>query len=267
MTRMSWIPSSEGTALVVLLAVTLAVVAPAAAITVASEDGPDEAEVGETVEGSVVIEDPFINASSTWALSGSSELVDDSATWRVTVLQQGEEVGDGEQVYTGQNFTHELDRENGGDTVEIEVEGEAPAVNSTGGYSYDPPQDFALYDLDSVEGNSESDVVDRNVHHYTNESDTARQAIDDASETINETGAGDSARERLNQSISSYENGNFDNAERIANDAANQAESSEQSQQMVQYAIYGAGALIVLALIGGGVYYWRSQGDDYDKLQ
>jgi len=261
---MSWIRSSKGTALVVLLVLSLAAAGTAAGLSVTEQSVPDEAEAGQQIEASVVIEDPFVDTTNEWTLEGNTELVDDSATWTVTINDQGEEID--ETVYEGQNFSQLLNSANGGDEVVIEVSGEAPSPE--GAYSYDPPQSFTIYDLNRVTGNSQTDIPNatQTVHHYTNDSRTARQAIDAAAEAVNESGSS-GARSTLNNSISSFDNGNFGNAEDIAQDAQSEAESAEQSQETQQTILYAAVAVVILLLVGGSVYYWRSQQDDYGKLQ
>jgi len=261
---MSWIPSSKGTALVVLLALSLAAAGTAAGLSVTEQSAPSEAEAGQQVESTVVIEDPFVDTTNTWTLEGNTELVGDTATWTVTINDQGEQIN--ETVYEGQNFSQVLDSANGGDEVVIEVNGDAPSPE--GSYSYDPPQSFTIYDLNRVTGNSQTDIPNatQTVHHYTNESRTAREAIDGAAEAVEESDSS-SARSTLNNSISSFNNGNFGNAEDIAQEAQSDAENAEQSQQTQQTLLYGAVAVVILLLVGGSIYYWRSQQDDYGKLQ
>ena len=264
MTKMSWIRSSKRTALVVLLALSLAAAGTAAGLSVTDQSAPDDAEAGQQVQASLVIEDPFVNTTNQWTLEGNTELVDDTATWTVTVTDQGQQIN--ETVYEGQNFSRTLDTADGGDEVVIEVSGEVPSPE--GSYSYDPPQSFTIYDLDRVTGNSQTDIPNatRSVHHHTNESRTARQAIDAAAEAVNESDSS-SAEETLNRSISVFENGNFDDATGLANDAQSDAESAQESQETQQTLLYGVVAVVILLLVGGSVYYWRSQQNDYGKLQ
>jgi flagellar basal body-associated protein FliL len=264
MTKMSWIPSSKGTALVVLLALSLAAAGTAAGLSVAEQSAPSEAEAGQQVQASVVLEDPFVDTTNEWTLEGNTELLGDTATWTVTINDQGEEIN--ETVYEGQNFSQALDSANGGDEVVIEVSGETPSPE--GSYSYDPPQSFTIYDLNRVTGNSQTDIENgsQTVHHYTNESRTARQAIDAAAEAVNASDSS-SAQDTLESAISSYDNGNFGNAQNLANDARSEAEDAEQSQETQQTILYAAVAIVILLLVGGSIYYWRSQQDDYGKLQ
>jgi hypothetical protein len=260
MIRMSWIRSSKGTTLVALLALLLAVAGPAGALTLTDETDFTESRVGETVETSVVIEDPFTDQPDEWTLRGTTELT--NVSWVVTVRQQGNQVN--QSQYSDQTFEEPLALANNGDEVEISLTGDTPAVEN---YTYDPPQSYVLWEMVAITGNSESTLNTTTVHHYTNESDEARNAIDDAVAAINESGGNAEAQDTLNSSISSYDNGNFQNARDLASDAQNQAESAQQSQQQTQTLIYAAVALVVLALVGGAVYYWRSNQGPDSKLQ
>ena len=260
MIRMSWIRSSKGTTLVALLALLLAVAGPAGALTLTDETDFTESRVGETVSTTVVIEDPFTDQPDEWTLRGTTELT--NVSWVVTVRQQGNQVN--QSQYSDQTFEEPLALENNGDEVEISLTGDTPAVES---YSYDPPQNYVLWELVAITGNSESTLNATSVHHYTNDSDDARNAIDDAVAAINESGGNAEAQDTLNSSISSYDNGNFQNARDLASDAQNQAESAQQSQQQTQTLIYAAVGLVVLALVGGGIYYWRSNQGPESKLQ
>ncbi|QLH77071.1 hypothetical protein HZS55_07090 [Halosimplex rubrum] len=257
---MSWIRSSKSAALVALLALSLVAVGTAGAISVSPGEVPDESQVGETVTTTVTVEDPFVDMNDQWALRGSTELT--NVSWTVTVLQQGEEVD--QASYGEQSFEQALNASNGGDTVEIELTGDTPAIEN---YTYEPVETYTLYDFDTVQGSSTSDLNETSVHHYTNASKDAREAIDDANAAINESGGNDQAEEQRDRAISAYENGNFGNAESLAGDAQSQAEQAQQSAQRNQTILMGVGALVVLALIGGGIYYWRSNQDEPTKLQ
>jgi cellobiose-specific phosphotransferase system component IIA len=260
---MSWIRSSKSATLVVLIALLVSAAGTAGAISVTSEGVPEESAVGDRVSATVVIEDPFVEMNDQWTLAGSTEL--ENVSWTVTVLQQGEEIDNGGQAtYGEQSFEQALNASNGGDTVEVEVTGDVPAVDN---YTYQPRETYSLYDLNSIVGSSESDLNASQVHHYTDESRTTRQAIDDAAAAINESGGNSEAESLLNNAVSSYENGNFDNAQDLAGQAQSQAEQAQQSQQTTQLALYGVAALVVLLVIGGGVYYWRSNQDEPSKLQ
>ncbi|WP_459191578.1 hypothetical protein [Halosimplex sp. J119] len=254
---MSWTRSSKSAALIALLALSLAAAGTAGAISVQAGDVPQESRVGETVTTTVTIEDPFVDMNDQWTLQGNTEL--ENVSWTITVLQQGERV---DQYNSGdQSFEQGLNASNGGDTVEVELTGTTPAIQN---YTYEPRETYTLYDFDAVEGSSTSGLNATSVHHYTNASKSARQAIDEAAAAVNGSGTG---QNDLDQAIASYENGVFDNAESNAQDAIDAAEQAEQSEQRNQTILMAVGALIVLGLIAGGIYYWRANQDEPTKLQ
>lgn len=260
MTKMSWIRSSKGATLVVLFALALAAVGTAGAISVSDDGVPNETRVGESLSVTITVEDPFVDMPDTWTLRGATEL--QSVSWTVTILQQGEQVT--QENYGSQEFTQDLNASNGGDTIEIQLTGTTPAVDN---YTYVPRETYTLYDFDTIQGSSESGLNATAVHHYTNESKAARLAIDNASMAINESGDNPDALDTLNSSISAYNNDNFGNAQDLASDAQSQAEQVQQSQQQTQTLLYAGAAVLVLVLIGGGIYYWRSQRSQPTKLQ
>jgi hypothetical protein len=260
MIRMSWTRSFNSVTLVALVVLLLGAAGTAGALTVTDETDFTESRVGETVSTTVVIEDPFTDQPDEWTLRASTEL--ENVSWTVTVLDQGNQLN--ETVYGEQTFEQDLGLDSGGDEIRIELTGDTPAVAN---YTYDPPQRYTLWELVSITGNSESTLNATTAHHYTNDSREARQAIDDAAAAINESGGNADAQNTLGSSVSSYDNANFQNARDLAGDAQNQAEQAQQSQQQTQTLLLGAGVLVVLALVGGGLYYWRtSQGPD-TKLQ
>ncbi|MFB6087803.1 MAG: hypothetical protein ABEJ85_04720 [Haloarculaceae archaeon] len=257
---MSWIRSSKGIALVVLFTVSLAAVGGAVAMSVTADGVPQESRVGESVNATITIEDPFVNQPDQWTLQGSTELR--NVSWQVTILQQGETVAD--KTYGKQQFSQQLDAKNGGDTIRIHIQGDTPPIEN---FTFRPNETYTLFDLDKKVGNNVEDINASSVHHYTNKSKSARNAILEAKRTINETNAGQDARNLLNSSISSYNSGNFPNAKKLANEAQKKARQAEQSAQQTQMLLYGAIGIVVVALVAGGIYYWRSQQDEYGKLQ
>lgn len=260
MRRMSWTHSSRVTTLVVLFALGLVAAGPAAGLAVQDETAFNESRVGESVNTTVVVEDPFQDQPDQWTLRASTEL--ENVSWVVTIRQQGTQVN--QTTYGGQTFEQDLDFENGGDEVVIEVTGDTPAVDN---YSYEPRETYTLWSLEAITGDSESELNETQIHHYTNDSKDARQSIDEAAEAINESGNPQGARDTLNNSISAYNNGNFGNAIDLADQAKEEAEQTQQSQQRTQTLIYAAVAVVALVLVGGGIYYWRQQQDEYGKLQ
>ena len=249
--------------IVVLLAATV----PAAAVSVTGEDVPEEGQVGTQVSATITLDELYRNPQSEqWQLSGTTELTD--VSWTVVFYDQT-----GSQVElvepTGQSFSGiDIAASTGTAEVEVRVTGTVPEVGS---YSYDPAQAFTMMELTRGQSGGASSTIDTwESHHYTERSDAARQAIDDAGAAIDEAraaGANPSdAQANYDDAIAAYEDGSFDVATNLANRATDQANQAEQSSQTRQTIIYAVGGLVVLALLVGGVLYWRSQQGPQDPL-
>jgi|AntRauTorcE11898_2_1112593.scaffolds.fasta_scaffold27958_2 hypothetical protein len=259
--KMSLIPSSKGTAAaLVALVIAMAAVGTAVAVDTTDISAPEEVEVGEEVTAEVTITELY-QPDNDWTLRGTTQLQNISS-WQVTqTYPNGTEVS---ETFEGQSqFELEVTSSENFESIEVSITGDAPPVDE---YTYDPPQTFEAAKLTKVIGEGESNIETVEVHHYTNESRTAWNAISEAQEVVEDSGNAE-AENRLQQAISAYESKNFGNAESIANDAKKTAEESQQSEETMTLVLYGIGALVVLALIGGGIYYYRNQQDSYDKLR
>jgi flagellar basal body-associated protein FliL len=243
---MSWIHSSKAIVLGVLLALSVAAVGTTAAVSVQEPD-VSPVQVGETVSVETTVEEPFRDAPDQWTLSGSTEL--ENASWTVQVSAQGDPVDT--QDFTGQSFSYDLESQTGATEVVVEVNGDAPAITS---YNYEELSAENVTVAALSRGPNELERGTVTTHRYTEDSREARQAIDAAIESVG------GENDKIGQAISSYNTGNFQNAISLANEA----ESGAQSSQLVMIA---AGVVVVLALVGGGVYYWRQNRDQGHKLQ
>ncbi|WP_181685761.1 hypothetical protein [Halorhabdus salina] len=258
---MSWIRSSKGLALLAVLVLTFAAVGAVTAASVQA-DAPAEAQVGEEITVSATITDVYETADQ-WQLNGTTELRNVTG-WTVTkVTPSGEETTT--QFDGATDFEVAITGEENIDHINVTITGDVPSVED---YSYDPPQSFVAADFNRVQGNNVNDIETISVHHYTEESNQTRQVIDEARQAVEESDSED-ANATLTNAIGVFNGGgeNFAEARSLAKDAKNTAESAEQSAQTTQLILYGVGALVVLALIGGGIYYWRSQQESYDKLR
>jgi len=229
----------------------------ASAFTVSAEGVPAESAVDEEVSVTYSIDDPFTDVPNQWTLSGETEL--ESVSWTVTVLRSGSQVS--QTTYGEQSFTQDLDIDNNGDEVRIELVGTTPAVEN---YTYEPEERYTVANLTRVSGNNENQFRSDSAHHYTEESREARTAIDDATAAIDAAGGNQNAESLVDSAVSSYENGNFGNAVALASQAEQAAESDQQQRTLLLV----GGAIVVLLLLGGGGYYLyaQSSGDDYSKL-
>jgi len=249
--------------LVVLLAATV----PAAAVSVTGEDVPEEAQVGTQISATITLDELYQNPQSErWQLSGTTELTD--VSWTIVFYDQtGSQVDLVEP--TGQSFSGiDVAASTGTAEVEVRITGTVPEVDS---YSYDPAQEFTTMALTRGQAGGASDTIDSwETHHYTERSASARQAIDEAGAAIDEadaSGANPSdAQANYDDAVAAYEDGSFDVSTNLANRATEQANQARQSSQTRRTIIYAAGGLVVLALLVGGVFYWRSQQGPEDPL-
>jgi len=251
---MSWIHSSKVATLGVLLALSLVAVGTVAAVSV-SGDAPAPAENGTEVSMDVTLEDPFANAPDQWTLRGETEL--NNATWNVEVMNQGRLVTRSDT--TGANFTQPLDFEDGATTVNVTITGTVPTLTEFD-YEDKAAENYLVMALSQQGGNAVDQTWE--AHRYTAGSQTARTAIDEASSAVEE--AGGTGQNDLDQAISAYNAGNFDNAESIAGDAQATAEESQGGLPVV---LIGAAVVVLLLVVGGGYYYYQSQQSGDYKLQ
>lgn len=267
---MNWNHSSEFTAVVAAVWLLLAAVAvPAAAVSV---DGnavsvPEEGRVGTQVTGTVTLTNLYREpAREQWELTGRTELR--SVTWVVEYVDQtGAKTGQDE--FTGQQLSGvTLRADDGVSEVRVQVTGTVPPVEE---FSYDPPQRFLLLSLTQGQAGGASAGIDAwHTHHYTNESDRVRGVLDEANDSIAAAeaagGSTATASESFESAVDAYENRNFDNAERLAERASGEAESAQGSAETRRLLLYGGGAAVVVVAVVGGVLYWRSNREEYDKL-
>lgn len=241
--------------LVVFALVAMLFVGPAAAVDSSSQTLPEDAEVGSDVEVTVEVTQLF-DEYEEWTLEGETELQD--ATWTVKLYDQG-----GNQIDTveADSLSQDIDIDDGVDRVEIRIVGTAPAVDN---YSYDPPQQFVAANLtQTAAGGSQTTIASYRVHHYTQESEEARGAIDDARDAV-AASSSDSGRALLDSAISSYENENFQNAI----DSAGQAEEEASQNRILRMGAMGlVGAIVLVALLGGGYRLYKSRQQSPSRLR
>jgi hypothetical protein len=231
----------------------------AAAITT-SGAAPAPANVNDTVTMNVTVEDPFENQPDQWTLRGESEL--DNATWNVEVYEQGQLVS---QSGSQGSIEQALDRS--GDTtpdrIEIKVTGEVPD-DITYNYGDLAAENYSAMTLSNADTGEEFDTWSS--HRYTDGSKEARAEIDAAQAAIDEVDdPSDDVQNTLSQAISAYDNGNFENAVSLAQDAQQTAEEEQDSGLPI--ALIGGAIVVVLLVVGGALYYRQSQQQDNYKLQ
>lgn len=254
---MSWIHSSKGIALGVLLAVSLLSVGTAAAISVSAEEVPGETQVGEQVSMTITINEPFRDAPDEWTLGGETEL--NNASWTVTTLQQGRPIETDQ--YSGESFQQDLDIDSDTTEVELVVEGTVPELSN---FSYEDRsvENYTVASVSRVVEGTNNELETWERHRFTEDSQSARQAIAQAERAVANSSSSD-AQSQLNTSKEFYRLGEFNSAITNANDAEDTAEQAGGGLPLIPI----IGAVVVLAAVVGGVFYYRSQQDTGHKLQ
>ncbi|MFD1647244.1 DUF4398 domain-containing protein [Haloarchaeobius litoreus] len=245
----------------------------AVAVQVTEEDVPAEGQVGEDYTATMTLGELYQNPDYTsWTLRGETELED--VTWTVTTTDTDTGNQIDSQSFDGQSFNYSnIDAEaNDANQVTVEVTGTVPSI---GNFTYADEEEFVVASLTQVrEGGTSNEIATKQAHHFTSESQAARQAIGAAEEAIGtaeEAGADTStAEDTLESAISAYEGENFGNAQDLAERAQEEAQSAqnatESTEQRNQLLLYAGVGIVVIALIGGGVYWYRQQQDDYSRL-
>ena len=244
-------------ALVVCLLATSLFAGSAAAVESQPQDLPEEAEVGSDVETTFEVTELF-DEYEEWTLRGETELTD--VTWTVRQYDQaGNQVH--QQSVDGQELATGVDIDDGVSRIEVRVAGTVPEI---GNYTYEPPERFVMANLTQTRtGGTERAIDSYEVHHYTQESKGARNAIDAASATVEGSGS-DSGQALLESAISSYESEDFQSAVR---DAERAQEEGSQSK-LLRNAALGAGGLFALLLVAGGGYrFYRSRQQAPSRLK
>jgi hypothetical protein len=258
--------------LVAMLA--LSVAAPVAAVSVASEDVPAEAEVGSEYTASAELEELF-SENQQWQVNATTEL-ENQPLWTLELVDDGEVVDT--ITRTGQNVTFsDTTIESPIDHVRITVEGEVPEV---GNWSYANRPSFTAMSVAQVPVTSDgstgapTEIDTWEAAHYTADSQSAREAIASAEQTISSAASDGAdvteAEGALTDAKRFYGNADFDaavtNAEEastLADEALSQQESSQQTQQLLIYAGVG---VVVLALAGGVFYWYKQNQQDTSRL-
>lgn len=245
----------------VLLALSAA--APAAAVSAADSTGPESAAVGSEVEATATLTELYERPNwESWRLAGETELK--RAVWTVTLYDQtGAKVD--QRSFDGAEFSAAtVAVADGTSEVRVTVSGTVPPVAD---YSYEPAQSATLFSLSQVrDGGASNELLARSVRPYTAASADARERLDDASAAVASADAGGDAAESLDRAVSAYESGNFELAATLAGEAESRAAGAERRERTRRLALYGAGGVVSLALLIGGLFLYRSRRNAYDRL-
>jgi uncharacterized protein with FMN-binding domain len=260
-----------------LFAVALAVVGlvgTASAVTVAPQDVPEEAEIGEPADASFTMTGLYEDIDAReWTLVAETELED--PTWNISYYDQtgdliGSQTPDGESVQAPG-----VSADDGVSEVRVIVTGTVPSVEDDE-YSYPEQDTFVAAQFARQVGDRAPSRLDAfEVVHYTEQSREARQALDDAREAIDAAESEDAdvsgAQSTFENARSVYRSGEFDEASSLAADAQSAAESAQEDAQAAsqtnQLLLYGVGAVVLLLVVGGGVYYYRQSQQQETRLR
>lgn len=228
---------------------------------------PTEAEVGTQMSATVELTDLYRNPNlEAWTLSGETALTE--VTWTVTMYDQG-----GNQLtrrsYDGQTFEHDgIALAEDVSEVRVNVTGTVPPVTE---YSYDPQQSVRTMVLTQTRaGGTSNEIGNWSVPQFTEGSQSARTAIERASETIataSADGADTTAAEAtLEDAIEAYETRSFGLATSLAEDAEAEAQTAQQSAQWGRWLLYGVVGVVLVGAIAGGLYWYQNRETVYDRL-
>ncbi len=255
--------SRYSSAVVAALVVLSVAVGAVAAVETTSDGVPQESEVGTEVTATYTFTELYTDYES-WTLNGQTNLT--SVTWTVTKYNQAGNQID-QQSYDGSEFDAGIDIDSGSaetNNVTVEVQGTTPEVET---YQFEPAETYTLAQFRLVRSGGASQALSSSsVHHFTTDSQEAREAIEAAQQTVEETNAGSEAQGTLENAIEAYNNEEFGSAVTFANNAEQQAQQDQSTENRNQLILYAVAGLVVIGLLVGGVVYWRSQQDSYDKL-
>lgn len=243
--------------LVVCLLVGTLFAGSAAAVDSSSDNLPESSEVGTDVQTTFELTELFAD-SQEWTLHGETNLTD--ATWTVSEFDQaGNQIR--QSTHTGETFNEDINTDDGTTRVEVQIVGTTPEIENL---SYDPPDQYTIANFSEVRpGGTEHAIASHTVRHHTQDSKEAREAIDSARDSVEESGSSD-GQQSLDSAISAYENGNFGNAITNAERAENEG---SQSQLLLDVALFGGAAVLVLLLVGGGYYVYKSRQQGPSRLR
>ncbi|MFB6112571.1 MAG: hypothetical protein ABEJ58_00545 [Halodesulfurarchaeum sp.] len=259
---MNWSRYSN-VAVALLVLVSVAAV-PVAAVSVSADNAPNAVQVGATQDVTFTFTDLYTNYDQ-WTLKGHTDLK--QVTWTVTTYDLG-----GAQLrqvqYNAQNFSHPISKSEDVAKVTVRLQGTTPQWSD---WSYKPPQNLTLARFAEVQQGGASSVLETySARPYTTASQQARNAISQAQAAIDEARAAgantEEASSLIDNAISAYNNGNFQNAENLANQAQNKAQASMQSTQRRSMLLYAGAGIVGLLVVIGLVYWYLQQRDTYDKL-
>ena len=248
----------------IALVVLLGAAAPVAAVSVSGGDVPETVQVGQTQDVTYTVSDLY-TSYDTWTLKGQTDL--EQVTWTVTTYDVGGAQIDQTQ-YNAQNFSHPIAKSDDVAEVRVRLQGTTPEWSN---WSFDPAQSLVLARFsETQQGGASSTIATDEARPYTEDSQNARQAIESATAAIDAASSSgadpEEAQGLIDNAVSAYDNGNFENAQSLAEQAQTRAEGAQQSTEQTNLLLMVGGVVIALLIVAGIVYWYLNQRDTYDKL-
>lgn len=247
--------------LAVLLAaiVGLSLAVPVAAVSTSASNVPEAGQVDTEVGASYTMTDLYEDGIGEWTLRASTGLT--GASWTVEKRKLSGEVIT--ESHTGNTFETSVSSADGVETVTVSVTGNVPALREP---HFEPEETFSITRLVRITDDGESQLGQWSVHHYTAESREAREAIQ-AAQAVVDDDAPEEAKRSLEQAISAYNAGNFENAVSNAEDAQRAVEKARKSRSRMQAALYAGLGVLALLVVFGGAYYYQRRQESYSELR
>ncbi len=125
-------------------------------------------------------------------------------------------------------------------------------------WQYEPEHKVLVMELSQVRLGGTSEVIGTiEVSPYNLESKAARESIDKANVVVSEVDD-EEAKQTIENAISAYNAGNFDNAEDLARQSEENALATGDSRERKGLIVRIVGFVIAMALIGGTIVWYRS---------
>lgn len=221
-----------------------------------SGDTAEEQKVGSEVEVTYELTQPF-EPFQEWTLRGSTELK--NVTWTVRAIDTANQTVRSvtypkEADADAQTFEHPMSQGENVERFTVTITGDIPSISN---FTYRPRTMISVAVFEQARGNNVETLAEYRTRPYHNESQTARDAIDSAREAVNSSDASQDAESDLQDAIDFYDAEQFDEAITNAEQAEQRVEQANEQDQLVQLVLLGGGAILLIALLVGGFYWYR----------
>ena len=221
------------------------------------QGGISQAEIGSDVTVETVVTELYITDTGSidvWTLRGESLL--ERVTWTVTEINAADRPIEGsKKVYAGKVFEQGVSLDDSIVKIKVEVSGTIPEVST---WQYEPEYKVLVMELSQVRLGGTSEVIGAiEVSPYNLESKAAVEIIDKANVVVKEVDD-EEAKQTIENAISAYNAGNFDNAKNLAMQAEDSALATEDDRERKGLIMRIVGFVIAVTLIGGTIVWYQS---------